>query len=530
MADKLKYYLKDHVKFEPAIFQWPAWPQTVPPVNAGLHVKNRYLKIMESYLEAPEVHYAAANNPNLVGGPFINIDPSQQELVREIYENIKLEAKDLIELADGIHKLNNLIMKEAKGHGIEPLYKQIPSSLKGMVELFYDLNNFPRLRLIEPLLYKHYYNAKHQSVIMSLMDKDFRPFVLSTPLIAQGNDIKIKRPFNDRLYDKLFSARSLPVTKDFIAEIFETTDPQNIIDVFFQESPSNRSLDNTYQGDGVRVRYFGHACVLIETKNTSILIDPLISYQYQSDLKRFTFSDLPERINYVLFTHAHEDHIVFETILQLRHKVDNFVLPRDRQGNLADPSVRLIMEHLGFDNLISLEEFASISTQDGEIIGLPFLGEHCDVEVTSKLGYCVVAKDKKFLFLADSNNIEPYMYKLIFDEIGAVDTTFIGMESVGGPLSFQYGGLITIPVEYGMDQSRRLSGSDFSKAINIVEQSKCKNAYVYAMGQEPWLNHLMALNYEEESPQIVNSKKFVSECRSRGIHSELLFGQREWQL
>jgi L-ascorbate metabolism protein UlaG (beta-lactamase superfamily) len=525
---KYLYYLKDCVKFEPTIFSWSAWPQIVAPSNAGLYIKNRYLKIMESYLETAELHYNAANDPSLVGGPFINIHPDKKDDVRNAYKNIKEEAKILIELAECFHKLNQLLINEAKGYGIELLYKQVPEMLQGLVELSYDLNNFPRLRLIEPLIYKKYYDPKYQSIIMGTIIEDFRPFALSTPRFPKENEIEIKRPFHDELYDKLFAARNYPISRDFITEIFNTHEIQPIIDNFFQIDPPQQDSDRKYGDEGIRLRYFGHACVLIETKEVSILVDPSISYRYPTELKRYTINDLPERINYVLFTHTHEDHVVFEAILQLRHKVDYFVLPKDSHGSLADPSIRLIMQSIGFRNLLSLNEFNSIEIPDGEIIGIPFLGEHCDVEITSKLGYCVVVKGKKFLFLADSNNIEPYMYKLVFDITGPIDVVFIGMESEGGPLTFQYGGLITIPIDYNMDQTRRLSGSDFLKAKNIVEQSQCKHAYVYAMGQEPWLNHLMGLNYNENSLQIVNSKKFVSECRSRGINSELLFCQKEW--
>lgn len=528
MAESQLYYLKDHVKFEPTIFYWPAWPQTVAPSNAGLHLKNRYLKIMESYLETPEIHYDAARDTSLLGGPFLNVHPDQKESVLNAYETIKREAKTLINLAECFYKLNELLLNNAKGYSIEPLYNQVPMMLKGSIELSYDLNNFPKARLIEPLIYKMYFDPKFQSIIMGVITEDFRPFALSTPRFPQKNEIEIKRPFHDPEYDKLFGTRDYPVSENFIGQFFNTKETQPIIDVFFQTTPPSKSPDREYKGEDIRVRYFGHACVLLETKDVSVLIDPLISYKYPAELSRYTFADLPEKINYVLFTHTHEDHVVFETILQLRHKVDNFVLPKDSHGNIADPSIRLILQHLGFKNLLSLEEFNSINTKNGEIIGLPFLGEHCDVDITSKLGYCIILKGKKFLFLADSNNIEPQMYKLIFDIIGPIDVIFIGMESEGGPLTFQYGGLITIPIDYNMDQTRRLAGSDFLKAMNIVQQSQCTHAYIYAMGQEPWLNHLMALNYSETSPQLVNSKKFINECRLKNITSELLFCKKEW--
>jgi len=73
-----------------------------------------------------------------------------------------------------------------------------------------------------------------------------------------------------------------------------------------------------------------------------------------------------------------------------------------------------------------------------------------------------------------------------------------------------------------------LSGSNFEKAWKIAEKSSCKAAYVYAMGQEPWLNYIMALKYAEDSPQIIESNKFVQACKDNDINSERLFGRREW--
>lgn len=35
-----------------------------------------------------------------------------------------------------------------------------------------------------------------------------------------------------------------------------------------------------FEGAGVRIRYFGHACVLFESAQTSVLCDPVVSYPF----------------------------------------------------------------------------------------------------------------------------------------------------------------------------------------------------------------------------------------------------------
>jgi hypothetical protein len=108
-----------------------------------------------------------------------------------------------------------------------------------------------------------------------------------------------------------------------------------------------------------------------------------------------------------------------------------------------------------------------------------------------------------------------------------VDVLFLGMECDGAPLSWLYGPLLTQKLERAMDESRRLSGSNFDQAMHIINTFHCREAYVYAMGQEPWLNYIMSIKYTEQSRPIVESNRLIEACKERGIIAERLFGEKE---
>lgn len=67
---------------------------------------------------------------------------------------------------------------------------------------------------------------------------------------------------------------------------------------------------------------------------------------------------------------------MFETRLQLRHKIGHIVFTNSQERSLANPSIKLILKHVGFSSFIELKKMETIQFGDGEIMGLPFLGEH----------------------------------------------------------------------------------------------------------------------------------------------------------
>jgi len=526
-VDKDKYYLKYNVKLELLFNQWYAWPHLIPPATAAMNIANSHLKIMKSYVSAPEVHIAAAKNPAMRGGPFMNYPTNRANEVKALMEKTLREQSHMLNLARAIKTLSDTMRSEAKGYSLEPLYQNVPEELKGYVELSYDLNNNPSFRFIEGLLYNsQYYNPSAQSVVLSIINGDYRPFVFSTPWLEDGNHLKLEMPFNHPGIDELARMRDIPQSPGYIKELcgIEVKD-DGLFNSFLSEGKPVRA--GRYEGEDIRVRYFGHACILIETKEVSLLTDPVISYEYGTEFPRYTLRDLPDHIDYVLITHSHADHLSFETLVQLKHKIKNVVVPRNGTGILEDPSLRLMLNKLGFAHVTEVDDMETLEIDGGTITAVPFLGEHADLNIRTKTAHLIRLGERSIMCAADSCNLETRLYEHVNRIVDDIDVLFLGMECDGAPLSWVYGALLTKPVERGMDQSRRLSGSDYQRAIDLVTKLNCGRVYVYALGQEPWLGHLTSIEYTDESKPIVDSNRLIEACRARGIASERLYGIKE---
>jgi L-ascorbate metabolism protein UlaG (beta-lactamase superfamily) len=522
-----KLYLRQNIQVEPLVDHWYAWPHLIPPATAARNVAERHMKIMNSYVNCPQIHINAVKNPRMQGGPFIALSGGRVDEVRALRDRTKTERAHLFELSAAIGELDNMIRSKAKGFSLHPLYSEVPDILRGYVELVYDLNHQPSFRLIEPLLYQsRYYDPSMQSLMLSAIQSDDRPFVLSTPRLGGDSSVHLQIPFNSPVVDEIFRLKSSPRPGKEIQEMLGVDGSQQELFGTFL-TPEAPPRYTPYQGPGVRWRYFGHACILIESQGVSILFDPVLSYTYESGISRYTYLDLPDSIDYVLITHNHQDHVLFETLLQIRHKVKNIVVPRSGGGQLQDPSIKLLLEQCGFRNVIEATEMEHVRTGKVRITALPFFGEHADLDIRSKMAWLVKIGRHTMIFAADSCNIEPRLYEHIHREVGDVDALFLGMECDGAPLTWLYGPLLTAPTERALDESRRLSGSNFEQARSIVELFNCKEVYVYAMGQEPWLNYITSIKYTCESRPIVESNKLLKWSHDRGITAERLFGEKE---
>jgi L-ascorbate metabolism protein UlaG (beta-lactamase superfamily) len=519
-------YLNHNIVAEPLFNQWHAWSYLIPPAPASMFIANSHVKMMRSFVSAPEVHVAALKNPAMLGGAFINHPASKATEIKELMNWTTDECAPMLELAEAIKTLETTVLAQANGTSLEPMYSEVPPSLRGYVELSYDTNNHPAVRFIEGLLYKSkFYRPDLQSIAL-FADSGERPFAFNTPKLHDAQTLELRKPFVSTELDELFKTKYTPRAFGEIKEMLGVSaNDEPLLSSFF--TTESEPAGSRYDGTGVRVRYFGHACVLIESRKVNVLLDPVISYKSDGGIERYTYADLPDRIDYALITHTHQDHCMLESLLQLRHKIRTIVVPRSNGGSLADPSMKLMLQQLGFRDVRELDDLEMIEEDGGYILAVPFFGEHGDLNIRTKAAYLVKLENRSVLCVADSNNLEPRLYEHVHELVGDIDVLFIGMECDGAPLSWVYGPLLTKPLARKMDQTRRLDGSNCEKGLNLVNSLNPHQVYVYAMGQEPWLTYLTNILYTDESRPIVESNKLVNECLRRGRISERLFGCKE---
>lgn len=532
MSNPMRYHLADHTVVEPLIDQWIAWPHNFSPVLYGLHLLNYQREILVSYLKNPGFHVKSSRNPKLLGGPFVDVPEKRAGEIQDLLTAIERNHADLLGMARDLTAFQNELMQTASGQSIEAYYAHIPDSLRGFVELGYDYHNHPVVKCIESLVYESaYYKREAQSLRMCAIEHDdARPYYMSTPRLADAEDIAWNIPFESSQIDELFRLDIEPQPLNTICHLLGlTSQDESRLLPLLSSTPSVHA--QPWTGAGLRLRYFGHACVLLEGNGLSILTDPFISISpRQGGIERLTFTDLPAKIDYVLITHGHHDHFVFESLLRLRHRIGTLVVPRSSGIFHGDLSLRQLAQKLGFQRVQELDTLDSISFSGGKITSIPFFGEHCDL-LHAKSGYVVSFGDERILFAADSCCLDQRVYENVRKILGPIATVFIGMECIGAPLSWVYAPLLPVKPERNHDQSRRSHANDAASALTLLQAVGAQSAYIYALGREPWLKYFMALIPTDDDPYVQEVNKLIAATQVQGgIDVQMLYGKEDLYL
>ena len=518
MSDTNEYLLGRSTIVEPLINKWAVWSDVISPAPYSMHLVHYQIKTLTSYLANPEIHLKACRNPKFTGGPFVDVPVDRAAEIRQLLETTEREQTSNIEFARAITEGYEMLSKEAKGQSLERFYEKLPPLLRGYSELLYDYYNHPILRLNEGLLYEsEFYHHELQSMrVSSTARDDSRRFFLSTPRLLDDSEVDWTIPFESSQLDQFFALEDAAKPLGEIRELLGLSerDDERLLPLLSEERLAPRE---TWDEAAPRIRYLGHACVLVQWNGISVMTDPWVGVRpAQGGIERIAYQDLPERIDFALITHAHHDHFVPETLLRLRNKIDCLVVPRTHGLFYTDTSMKLMAKKLGFRNVVELDSLESIKVADGEIIAAPFLGEHADLP-HGKSAYIIRAGNERVLFAADSNCLDQRLYEHLRRILGDIETVFLGMECVGAPLSWLYGALLPSKLNYTQDQTRRTKGSDSRAALALLEAVGAKRVYIYAMGNEPWFQYSMGLGLSEDSTQIKEANKVISIARERGF-------------
>ena len=507
---------------EPLIGHYPAWLQLVSPVPSALRLAKTQLPTLRSFLEEPAAHASGAGHPATRGGPFVDCPEEDLPLMEQLTRELSAQT-ELIDLANQVGELDLVVESGVDGSDLHQLYERVPEKLRGYVELLYDSHHRPRVRYREALLYKSPWSTRtRESVYLTLAEGDDRPFIISTPRLSTKRGVVVPLHFDSDAVDLISRSRQTPVRYgDLMDSLGMNGHSDQLVRSFW--SPAECAAPAPPWTVGPRIRYFGHACLVMETEATSIVIDPFISPQPGHD--RYSLADLPERIDYCLITHGHADHFVLETLIAIRHKIGTIVVPKNLSGEIFDPSLKLCLQQAGFTRITEVEDGDSIALGDGEIVAWPFSGEHGDLAIGAKTTYLVRLGDRSILVGADTRGGHPGLHEILSRAYGPIDDIYLGMECQGAPLTWMYGPLFPEVVDRRISLSRRLNGSNMTEAIELIGSLGARRIFVYAMGEEPWLQHVMTTNYTPDSLQPQQIEGLRSWCSGNSVEFRHLVGR-----
>jgi L-ascorbate metabolism protein UlaG (beta-lactamase superfamily) len=517
---------------EPLVHDWSAWSYPVAPVTACLHAHGYQLPLLRSYLADPALHFSANQDVSLIGGSFVNIAPVRADEVGRLLGRMETDMAAALALAPQLLECQRWLARTAQGQTIEPLYARVPEALRGRVELVYDYLNRPSLRVIERPFYRGEYSTEpFQSFRLStLAADDARTYFLNTPRLLERGQIDWRIPFRSSAADALFRLDLEPQPEETIQELLSLEPGEEAhLRALLVEDGGRRPAD--VESDDVRVRYFGHACILVEHRGISMMTDPCVAVRPTGGgLERYSFDDLPTRIDVALITHNHADHVSLETLLRLRHRIGCVVVPRSFGMLYGDVSLKLLLTELGFRHVVALDDYERLDIDGASITGVPFFGEHADLS-HGKTGYVIEAGGRRIYAGADSDCLDERVYTEIRRCVGPVDTVFLGLECVGAPLTFVYGCLLDRRPTPEQDQTRRQHGCDAARAATVLRALGATRFYNYAMGLEPWMDFILGFGSPQPTPQFLESERMLRMTGDMGLAAaERLYGRREIRL
>src|SRR5207248_3309978 len=120
-------YFKQNVLVEPLFNQWYAWSNLIPPASSAMYIANSHIKIMESFVAAPQAHISALKNPAMLGGPFINYDAGKVGEIRQLLDRTKKEQAHMLELERPLKASTKCFRRRPQANRSNPSIRKSPT-------------------------------------------------------------------------------------------------------------------------------------------------------------------------------------------------------------------------------------------------------------------------------------------------------------------------------------------------------------------------------------------------------------------
>lgn len=122
------------------------------------------------------------------------------------------------------------------------------------------------------------------------------------------------------------------------------------------------------------VTLVGHACLLLESPSTRVLVDPLLTVRNRPEVDASAVLDAG--IDAIVISHCHWDHLNFDTLLHVP-RAATVVVPRTRHPtSITNLDIAAVCRELGFSSVVALDPWQSTAIGDITLTALPYHGEN----------------------------------------------------------------------------------------------------------------------------------------------------------
>ncbi|MBC7542604.1 MAG: hypothetical protein H7338_07735, partial [Candidatus Sericytochromatia bacterium] len=116
---------RPEVVAEPLIDRWYAWHVLLSPATAALFLVHAHLRILQTFVQDPDIHLRARQNPAMRSGPFMDHGAERRDEVAALLEQTTGAQGPQLALAEALGSLARQLA-EVQGGTMESHYADVP--------------------------------------------------------------------------------------------------------------------------------------------------------------------------------------------------------------------------------------------------------------------------------------------------------------------------------------------------------------------------------------------------------------------